>query len=88
MTPETCPNCDAEVPRNAKACPECGADETTGWSEMAYADKLGLPDEHFDHDQFVKEEFNPGLARPRGIHWLWWLTALLLIVLFLIFCLH
>jgi hypothetical protein len=30
MPPEFCPNCGAEVPRKAKACPECGADEETG----------------------------------------------------------
>jgi zinc-ribbon domain len=88
MPPDVCPNCNAEVPRNVKACPECGADEKTGWSETAHADRLGLPDENFDYEEFVKEEFAPNLAKPRGIHWLWWLTALILIVLFLIFCLH
>ena len=88
MSPEICPNCGAEVPPNAKACPECGADEKTGWSETAYASGLGLPDEKFDHGEFVKEEFGTRRAKPRGIHWLWWLTALLLIALFLIFCLH
>ena len=34
-----------------------------------------LPDEEFDYDEFVKEEFGTGRAKPRGIHWLWWLTA-------------
>jgi hypothetical protein len=80
MNPEVCPNCDAVVPPNSKACPECGADENTGWLETAYASRLGLPDEEFDHDEFVKEEF--GVERkPRGISWLWWLTALLLLAL-------
>ena len=83
MTPETCPNCGAEVPRNAKACPGCGSDESTGWSETAYASNLGLPDEEFDYDDFVKEEFGSGAAKPRGINWLWWLVALLLVGLFL-----
>ena len=45
MPPEYCPNCGAEVPSNAKACPACGSDEQTGWSDKAYADNLGLPDE-------------------------------------------
>ena len=72
------------MPRNAKACPECGADEKTGWSESAYTSGLGLPDEEFDHDKFVKQEFG-GEIRPRGISWLWWVTALLLILLFLFF---
>ena len=82
-TPESCPTCGADVPRNAKACPECGSDEKTGWSHEAYASGLGLPDEEFDYDEFVKEEFGSGQKRPRGIHWLWWLVAVLLIGLFL-----
>ena len=88
MPPDVCPNCGAEVPRNAKACPGCGSDENTGWSETAYASDLGLPDEAFDYDDFVKEEFGSGSLKPRGIHWLWWFTALVLILLLLVFWLH
>ena len=88
MTPEVCPNCGEILPRTAKVCPECGSDEETGWSEKARADNLGLPDENFDYNEFVKEEFSPNVAKPRGIHWLWWFTALLLILIFLLFCLH
>jgi RNA polymerase subunit RPABC4/transcription elongation factor Spt4 len=82
MPPETCPNCGADVPRAAKACPACGADESTGWSDSAYAGRLGIPEENFDYDRFVHEEFAPRRVKPRGIHWLWWLTALVLIGLF------
>ncbi len=85
---ETCPHCGAEVPRNAKSCPECGSNEKTGWSEKAHADNLGLPDEEFDYDEFVKEEFGAGNAKPRGISWLWWVVAVILIVLFLVFYLR
>ena len=81
MTPEVCPNCGAEVPRNAKACPECGSDEKTGWSETAYASSLGLPDEKFDYDEFVKEGFGAGRAKPRGTGWFWWVIALLAAIL-------
>jgi hypothetical protein len=73
------------VPDNAKACPECGSDEKTGWAESAQADHLGLPAENFDYGEFLKEEFASGHAKPRGVHWVWWLTALLLVVLFLFF---
>jgi hypothetical protein len=31
----TCPNCGVDVPLKAPACPECGSDEQTGWSEAA-----------------------------------------------------
>ncbi len=88
MSPEVCPNCGADVPRNARACPSCGADEKTGWSESAYASNLGIPEENFNYENFVKEEFASTPIKPRGIHWVWWLTALLLIVLFVFFCLH
>ena len=74
------------MPRNAKTCPECGSDETTGWSKKAHADNLGLPEEEFDYDEFVAEEFGSGRSKPRGIGWFWWVIALLLaLVLVLIF---
>lgn len=81
MAPETCPNCGADVPRGAKSCPECGADEKTGWSDSSYADRLGIPDDKFDYDEFVKEEFGPPRVKPRGIHWIWWVTAVVLVLL-------
>jgi hypothetical protein len=83
MTPEVCPNCGAEVPPNAKACPECGSDEKTGWSEKASSGNLNLPDGEFDYDGFVKEEFGTGRAKPRGISWVWWIAALVLAALLL-----
>jgi hypothetical protein len=42
-----CPNCGDPVPGGALACPSCGADEDTGWSEDTMYDGLGLPDEAF-----------------------------------------
>lgn len=77
MSPQTCPHCGAEVPSNAKACPECGSDEQTGWSEDAERQGLDLPEENFDYDDFVKREFGKGHPKPRGIHWFWWLVAIL-----------
>ena len=77
--PEVCPHCGAEVPPGAKACPECGSDELTGWSEEARYDDLNLPDKNFDYDDFVKREFGRERAVPRGIHWFWWLVTILVI---------
>ena len=85
---ETCPNCGADVPPNAKACPECGSDDQTGWSEEAYTSSLDLPEEKFDYDDFVEREFGRQSPVPRGIHWVWWLTALLLAGVFLFFWLR
>ena len=81
MAPEICPVCGAEVPPNAKACPECGSDETTGWSEEAHASGLDLPDENFNYEDFLKREFGKE-KRPRGIHWFWWIVAVLLLAAF------
>jgi hypothetical protein len=77
VSPDVCPNCGAELPPNAKACPECGSDEETGWSEEARYDNLNLPDKDFDHDEFVKKEFGPEPVKPHGIAWFWWMVALL-----------
>lgn len=87
MPPETCPNCGAEVPPRAKACPQCGSDERTGWSEDAQSGRLDLPDEDFDYEDYVKREFN-GEIKPRGLHWFWWLVALLLLIGIVLVCLH
>jgi uncharacterized membrane protein YvbJ len=79
---DNCPHCGADLPRKAKACPECGSDENTGWSDSAYAGRLGIPDEDFDYNRFVQEEFARE-TKPRGISWLWWATALGLILIFI-----
>jgi len=76
----SCPHCGGEVPDGAKACPECGSDEKTGWSESADADRLGLPDEEFNYDEFVKREFSGRKPVPHGIHWFWWIIAILLLL--------
>lgn len=77
VAPETCPNCGAEVPPDAKSCPECGSCEQTGWSDEASQADLGLPEDEFDYDEFVKKEFGPANPRPRGISWFWWVIGLL-----------
>ena len=79
MSEGFCPNCGAELPPNARACPECGSDEKTGWSEKARYDALDLPDEDFDYQDFVEREFGGVKPVPRGLHWLWWLVAVLVL---------
>jgi len=88
MTPEICPNCGAEVPRNARACPACGADETTGWSEAAGTEHLGLPEEEFDYDKYVQREFGAKTPRPNGIHWFWWLAGVIVLGGMIFFLVH
>jgi len=84
-TPSTCPHCGYHVPAGARACPACGSDDETGWSEEAQANRLGLPSDQFDYDQFVREEFGstsrPCPVRPLGISWFWWGVTVLVLVL-------
>jgi hypothetical protein len=69
--------CGEDVPPRALACPECGADHNSGWKPGA-TDADGLPDDDFDYDEFVKEEFGGGAGRSR-LHPVWWITALVLL---------
>ena len=73
------------VPGRAKSCPECGSDDETGWADDAVCQRLGLPDDSFDHEEFVREEFGERRRelKPVGVAWLWWLVALLLVATFL-----
>lgn len=76
QTPETCPVCGEDVPPRSLACPECGADHNSGWKEEADAG-LDLPEDKFDYDDFVKEEFGDGGNASR-IPMIWWVTAVVL----------
>jgi uncharacterized membrane protein YvbJ len=79
-TPHVCPVCGEDVPRGSLACPECGADHNSGWREDAGAhDALDLPDEDFNYDKFVREEFGSA-AKPAGVKIVWWIVAIVLIV--------
>lgn len=82
MPPRICPNCGAELPPRARACPECGSDEKTGWSEGAATGGLGLPDDEFNYEDYVEREFGGQKPMPRGIHWFWWVVAVLVLVAF------
>jgi predicted nucleic acid-binding Zn ribbon protein len=78
-----CPVCGATVPAKAKACPECGADEKTGWSDQTVYDGTGIEDpDEFDYDEFVRREFGAGQRRSRRA-WLWWITAAVILALIL-----
>ena len=75
--PAVCPVCDEVVPRDAKACPGCGADERSGWNDEATRyDGLDLPDSAYGDEETE--------AAARGAHGpgLWPLVAVLLLVLF------
>ena len=75
----TCPNCGADVPAKAKACPACGSDEKTGWSDERHYDGTGIEDpEEFDYDEWQRRE--QGTAKP-AVGWAWWAVAVLIVAM-------
>lgn len=77
--PFDCPVCGEEVPAGARACPQCGACEKSGWSEDSAADGLDLPGEECDYDEFIREEFG-GSPKKSSVQWIWWTIAVLLLL--------
>jgi len=73
--PEDCANCGEPIPRNARACPHCGADERTGWRETSIYDGLDLPDEE-------PESSSRNAAPSDGLRW-YWVAALIALLLVL-----
>lgn len=85
--PDVCPACGTLVPPAAVACPACGSDEETGWSERARYDALDLPDQDFDYQEFAAREFG-GTPQPgRRRSWIWWIAVGLMLAALLGFIL-
>jgi uncharacterized membrane protein YvbJ len=74
----SCPNCGGPVKKNSKACPHCGSDERTGWSENTYLDAIDLGDD-VDYEDLAAKEF-PDHPSARGK--ITWITVAGAIVLF------
>ncbi len=51
-----CPHGGAEIRTDVSACPVCGSDERTGWSQSTYAEDIGLPDDE-EYEEMVAREF-------------------------------
>ena len=79
--------CGEEVPANAKACPECGACDKSGWSEELHASGLNLSDEDFDYEKFVSEEFEGG-AKKSATQWVWLAVGVILFLILIAFLLN
>ena len=77
--PAECANCGASIPRHAKACPECGADERTGWRETSVYDDLDLPESAWSGDNDTEKK--PQTARVNGVPWYWWTAGVVLLLL-------
>ncbi len=72
VPPAECPVCGETVPRGARACPGCGADERSGWNE---------DDTRYDGLDLPADAFEDAPARPRR-RWdkLWFATIIILLV--------
>jgi predicted nucleic acid-binding Zn ribbon protein len=86
MPPEICPNCGTELPTRVRVCPHCGSDEKTGWADDAHVGGLDLPEDEFNYEEFVENEFGRVRVKRRGLHWFWWLVALLLLIAVVLVC--
>lgn len=87
-----CPGCGAEIRVGSKGCPKCTKQPKPkkkpakkSWHQDESHDGLNLDlpeDDTFDYEAFIAEEFG-GQPKRSPKEWLWWGTALiLLIVLF------
>jgi len=65
---ETCPLCGGEFKKGLRACPHCGSDENTGWSDKTYLDGIDLGDD-VDYDELVKDEFPGRSTAPAKLRW-------------------
>jgi len=79
--PDECANCGASIPRDARSCPECGADERTGWRETSLYDNLDLPEEAWQEEGSAQTPPARQAPRINGVAWYWWCAGALLIVL-------
>jgi hypothetical protein len=68
------------VPEKAKACPECGSCEETGWSDSGKCDSLGIPDDSFDYNEFVENEFGPKKSGAQAPAVFWRIVAVVLLI--------
>lgn len=81
--PTECANCGATIPRGAKACPECGADERTGWRETSVYDGLDLPEETFvERGGSAQPPRGRDVARVNGVPWFWWAVGVGVLLVF------
>lgn len=78
--PAACANCGTAIPPRALSCPECGADERTGWRETDATryDGLDLPDSAFADDDSKTDSSRRPLSR--GLAWYWYLAAALVLL--------
>lgn len=80
MAPPVCPCCGCRLDPEAPVCPECGADERTGWARAWSGEEP--EEEEFDYEAYVRREFGGGdgpRLKPEGLTWFWWVVGMLVL---------
>jgi hypothetical protein len=84
--PEECSQCSAAIPRDAWACPACGADETTGWDDNPWLDPpVELPE---DEEETDTGRVARGLPGRGGLSPIFWIAAVLVAVVLVYLAVH
>lgn len=73
-----CMHCGELIKRSAAACPRCGSDERTGWSESTYLDGLDLPDDESYETIYEREFGTKPHSLPRRRTWIALIGSILL----------
>jgi hypothetical protein len=81
-----CPDCGSEVRVGSRGCTRCASEQATKswrkrkpWEQDESHDGLNLPDEEFNYEEFLDEEFGGG-RKKSAMEWVWWTTALVLVI--------
>lgn len=84
-----CPTCANPLSPNARSCGRCGTRREGGtWLMPESADGLGIDDEAFDYDDFIRREFGEGgksgswFSRMSAKERFWWAVAVILLAAF------
>lgn len=77
--PSECANCGSDIPAGARACPDCGADEHTGWRETDIYDGMDLPE-----TAWADEDSSSGPPLSRELPWYWWAAGLAVLIGFIL----
>ena len=73
-----CSGCPPEKKRR-KRKEKAVAARKKAWEQGQVYDGLGLPDDEFDYEEFVRREFGGKPHRQIGIKWYWWVTGAVLL---------
>lgn len=90
-----CPTCANPLSLNARSCGRCGTRrEGATWLTPGSADGLGIDDEPFDYDDFIRREFGEGgrgggrftgwFTRMSAKERFWWVVAVVLLAAFVV----